>query len=122
MKAAEFPICEKAKINAENLCPRNATQCTCLSRYHNVKYFNVLTCINLLYWLRLDVGAEGRRGNSLLIRGLHRPMEEMSMSTDKSTNAGSRKGSLLSLDAWAVIVALALALAVRFDILKDVPW
>jgi hypothetical protein len=49
-------------------------------------------------------------------------MEEMSMSTDKSTNAGSRKGSLLSLDAWAVIVALALALAVRFDILKDVPW
>jgi hypothetical protein len=86
-----------------------------------VKYFNVLTCINLLYWLRLDVGAEGRRGNSLLIRGLHRPME-MSMSTDKSTNAGSRKGSLLSLDAWAVIVALALALAVRFDILKDVPW
>ena len=44
------------------------------------------------------------------------------MSTDKSTNARSRKGSLLSLDAWAVIVALALALAVRFDILKDVPW
>ena len=44
------------------------------------------------------------------------------MSTDKSTNAPSSKGPLLSLDAWAVIVALALALAVRFDILKDVPW
>jgi hypothetical protein len=28
----------------------------------------------------------------------------------------------LSLDAWAVIVALALALAVRFDILANVPW
>lgn len=30
--------------------------------------------------------------------------------------------SLLSLDTWAVIVALALALAVKFDILKSVPW
>jgi hypothetical protein len=44
------------------------------------------------------------------------------MSTDKSTNTPSSKGPLLSLDAWAVIVALALALAVRFNILKDVPW
>jgi hypothetical protein len=46
----------------------------------------------------------------------------ISMSTDKSTNTPSSKGPLLSLDAWAVIVALALALAVRFNILKDVPW
>jgi hypothetical protein len=43
------------------------------------------------------------------------------MSTDKSTNTPS-KGPLLSVDIWAVIVALALALAVRFDILKNVPW
>jgi hypothetical protein len=28
----------------------------------------------------------------------------------------------LSLDTWAVIVALVLALAVRFDVLKNVPW
>jgi hypothetical protein len=42
------------------------------------------------------------------------------MSTDKSTDLS--KGTLLSLDAWAVIVALILALAVRFDILKNVPW
>lgn len=28
----------------------------------------------------------------------------------------------LSLDAWAVIVAFVLALAVRFDIFKKVPW
>lgn len=42
------------------------------------------------------------------------------MSTDKSTIAS--KGTLLSLDTWAVIAALILALAVRFDILKNVPW
>ena len=28
----------------------------------------------------------------------------------------------LAPDAWAVLVALALALAVRLDILKKVPW
>jgi hypothetical protein len=28
----------------------------------------------------------------------------------------------LSLDTWAVIIALVLALAVRFDLLKNVPW
>jgi hypothetical protein len=54
---------------------------------------------------------------------LHRPKEgEISMSTDKSTNTPSSKGPLLSLDSWAVIVAVALALAVKFDILKNVPW
>jgi hypothetical protein len=47
---------------------------------------------------------------------------EISMSTDKSTNTPSSKGPLLSLDSWAVIVAVALALAVKFDILKNVPW
>jgi hypothetical protein len=40
--------------------------------------------------------------------------------TQNSSSPG--KGSLLSLDTWAVIVALVLALAVRFDILKNVPW
>jgi hypothetical protein len=44
------------------------------------------------------------------------------MSTDKSTATRLRKGISLSLDTWAVIVALLLALAVRFDILKNVPW
>jgi len=43
------------------------------------------------------------------------------MSKDTSGSTSS-KGSLLSLDAWAVIVALALALAVKFDVLKSVPW
>jgi len=28
----------------------------------------------------------------------------------------------LSLDSWAVILALALALAVRFSLLKKIPW
>jgi hypothetical protein len=43
------------------------------------------------------------------------------MSTaEKSTS--SRKRNSVSLDTWAVIVALVLAMLVRFDILKDVPW
>jgi hypothetical protein len=28
----------------------------------------------------------------------------------------------LSLDSWAVFLALALALLVRFDLLKKIPW
>lgn len=44
------------------------------------------------------------------------------MSTDKPITAPTSKGLSLSLDTWAVIVALVLALAVRFDILKNVPW
>jgi len=49
------------------------------------------------------------------------------MATDKSTTIPSSKGTsfslgALSLDAWALIVAALLALAVRFDILKNVPW
>jgi hypothetical protein len=32
------------------------------------------------------------------------------------------KQGWLSLDAWAVIVALVLALAVKFGVLKSVPW
>ena len=44
------------------------------------------------------------------------------MSTDTSTTAPSNKGASLSLDAWAVIVAFLLALAVRFDIFKNIPW
>jgi hypothetical protein len=43
------------------------------------------------------------------------------MATKKSTDSNN-KGFLLSLDAWAVLVAFALALAVRFDIFKSVPW
>lgn len=42
------------------------------------------------------------------------------MSTDQSKKP--RKSSWLSLDEWAVIAALVLALAVRFDLLKNVPW
>jgi hypothetical protein len=49
----------------------------------------------------------------------------MSMSTPTPTptnSAPTAKPHLLSLDTWAVIVALVLALAVRFDVLKNVPW
>lgn len=42
------------------------------------------------------------------------------MSKDIST--ASSKRAWLSLDAWAVIVALILALAVKADIFKNVPW
>ena len=37
-----------------------------------------------------------------------------------TTNSGKR--NTLSVDAWAVIVALLLALAVRFDLVKNIPW
>jgi hypothetical protein len=32
------------------------------------------------------------------------------------------KGFQLSLDSWAVLLALVLALIVKFDLLKKVPW
>jgi hypothetical protein len=44
------------------------------------------------------------------------------MSTDTSTTTPSSTRTSLSLDVWAVIVAFLLALAVRLDILKNVPW
>jgi hypothetical protein len=44
------------------------------------------------------------------------------MSLKTSANTSASKPNLLSLDTWAVIVALALALAVKFDILKNVSW
>jgi hypothetical protein len=44
------------------------------------------------------------------------------MSRDKSANTPSNQSNSLSLDTWAVIVALVLALAVRLDIFKNVPW
>jgi hypothetical protein len=34
----------------------------------------------------------------------------------------TRKSSVLSLDIWAVIVALSLALLVHVGVLKNVPW
>jgi hypothetical protein len=45
------------------------------------------------------------------------------MPIDTPENEQSQNnGALLSLDAWAVIVALVLALAVRFELIKNVPW
>jgi hypothetical protein len=44
------------------------------------------------------------------------------MSMDKPAATSSSKSASLSLDTWAVIAALVLALAVRFDILKNVSW
>jgi hypothetical protein len=41
------------------------------------------------------------------------------MSTEVS---GGSKGFKLSLDTWAVILALALALLVRAGVFKKVPW
>lgn len=42
--------------------------------------------------------------------------------TNRTNEIPERRGFRLSLDAWAVIVAFALALATRLDILKKVPW
>jgi len=44
------------------------------------------------------------------------------MSTNSTKTTPSSKGTSISLDAWALIIAALLALAVRFDILKNVPW
>jgi hypothetical protein len=43
------------------------------------------------------------------------------MSTTDNSTASSKTYSL-SLDTWAVIVALLLAVAVRLDLVKNVPW
>jgi len=44
------------------------------------------------------------------------------MSGNESSTTSPKQNHSLSLDTWAVIIALALALAVRFDVLKNVPW
>ncbi len=38
------------------------------------------------------------------------------------TPGSKHEGFRLSLDGWAVLLALLLAAAVRFHILKTVPW
>ena len=47
--------------------------------------------------------------------------EKISLSTDASTKTSSKRATF-SLDTWAVIVAIIMALAVKFDIFKSVPW
>jgi hypothetical protein len=42
------------------------------------------------------------------------------MPTEKAFSNSKR--FTLTVDTWAVLVALACALAVRFDVLKKVPW
>ena len=42
--------------------------------------------------------------------------------SSNTKEAISKKGFSLSLDMWAVIAAFVLALAVRLDILKRIPW
>jgi len=37
-------------------------------------------------------------------------------------NTATRSGSRFSLDTWAVLLAFALALAVRVGLLAKVPW
>jgi hypothetical protein len=44
------------------------------------------------------------------------------MSANQPDAAPPSTGSGLSLDVWAVIIALALALAVKLEIFKNVPW
>jgi len=46
--------------------------------------------------------------------------KDTSSSTPILTPTG--KARSLSLDAWALIVAMLLALAVKFDVFKNVPW
>jgi len=44
------------------------------------------------------------------------------MTADTSRKTSPSKGPSLSLDAWAVVIALALALIVKFGVIKNVPW
>jgi hypothetical protein len=44
------------------------------------------------------------------------------MTADTSRKTSPSKAPLLSLDAWAVVIALALALVVKFGVLRNVPW
>jgi hypothetical protein len=44
------------------------------------------------------------------------------MATDTSNRSSEGQGAWLSLDAWAIIIALLLALAVKFNIFHNVPW
>jgi hypothetical protein len=58
---------------------------------------------------------------------LARPNGESSMTAnkstaEKSTSTESSKNAIFSLDTWAVTIAFILALAVKFGILKNVPW
>ena len=46
-------------------------------------------------------------------------MQNQKSSSDSSSN---NKSFMLAVDTWAVIVALALALAVRFNLISKVPW
>jgi hypothetical protein len=50
------------------------------------------------------------------------PEGALLMSPETPTKASSSSDSWLTLDVWAVIIALLLALAVKFDILHNVPW
>jgi len=48
--------------------------------------------------------------------------KDTSASTPIPTLAPATKGRSFSLDAWALIIAMLLALAVKFDVFKNVPW
>ena len=43
-------------------------------------------------------------------------------STSTPTPTPTTKGRSFSLDAWALIVGMLLALAVKFDVFKNIPW
>jgi hypothetical protein len=55
-------------------------------------------------------------------RHLPRTQGDVSMATDTSNRNSDSQGAWLSLDAWAVVIALLLALAVKFNIFHNVPW
>jgi hypothetical protein len=44
------------------------------------------------------------------------------MATDTSKSNSDGQGAWLTLDAWAVIIALLLAVAVKCNIFHNVPW
>jgi hypothetical protein len=50
------------------------------------------------------------------------PSASTPIPTSTPTPTPTTKGRSFSLDAWALIAAMLLALAVKFDVFKNVPW
>jgi hypothetical protein len=42
--------------------------------------------------------------------------------SDSTTNAAAANPRKISLDTWAVLIALAAAALIRFGLLRSIPW
>jgi len=56
-----------------------------------------------------------------LLRSVFNGAKEKSMSQEEGGKTPGR-AAVLSLDTWAVVLALVLALLVKLDVIRRVPW